>query len=91
MENPSTQFKENIQSIEKDSTAGCNISLETSFLENNFPAEIILSSLPCDDDDKHRDEDDDKHRNEDNDKLLIVDEELSDSDEELVKKNTSEY
>ena len=79
MENPSTQFKENIQSIEKDSTAGSNISLETSFLENNFPAEIILSSLPG------------EHRYEDDDELLIVDEELSDSDEELMKKNTAEY
>ena len=76
MENLSTQFIENIQSSEKDSTVGCNIGLKTSSLENTFPVQIILSSLPSDEDD---------------DKLLIVDEELSDSNEELMKKNTSEY
>ena len=76
MENLSTQFIENIQSSEKDSTVGCNIGLKTSSLENTFPVQIILSSLPTDEDD---------------DKLLIVDEELSDSNEELMKKNTSEY
>ena len=65
MENPSTQFTENIQSSEKDS--------------NKFPSEVILSSLPI------------EHGDEDDDKLLIVDEELSDLDEEVMKKNTSEY
>ena len=80
MENPTTQFIENIQSSEKDNTVGCYIGLKTSSLENKFPSEVILSSLPI----EHGDDDDD-------DKLLIVDEELSDLDEELMKKNTSEY
>ena len=79
IENPSTQFIENIKSREKDSTAGCNIGLRTSSLENMFPAETILSSLPG------------EHSDEDDDELVIVDEELSDSDEELKKKKTAEY
>ena len=78
MENPSTQFTENIQSSEKDNTVGCEICLKTSYLENKFPSEVILSTLPIGSD-------------EDDDKLLIVDEELSDLDEELMKNNTSEY
>ena len=77
MENPSTQFIEYIQSSEKDNTVGCDIGLKISFLENKFPSEVILSSLPI------------EHGDEDDDKLLIVDEELSDLDEELMKKNTS--
>ena len=79
MENPSTQFIEYIQSSEKDNTVGCYIGLKTSSLENKFPSEVILSSLPI------------EHGDEDDDKLLIDDEELSDSNEELMKKNTSEY
>ena len=79
MENPTTQFIENIQSNKKDITVGCNIYMKTSSLKNKFPEEIILSSLPS------------ELGDEDNDKLLIVDEELSDSDDDLMKKNTSEY
>ena len=80
MENPSTQFIEYIQSSEKDNTVGCYIGLKISSLENKIQAEIILSRIPS----EHRDVEDDN-------KLLIVDGELSDSDEELIKKNTSEY
>jgi hypothetical protein len=50
-----------------------------ALLKKKFRAEIILSSLLI------------EHGDEGDDKLLIVDEELSDLDEELMKKNTSEY
>ena len=79
MENLSTQFTENIHSSEKENTVGCDIGLKTSYMENKFPSEVILSSLSIENGD------------EDDDKLLIVDEELSDLDEEVMKKNTSEY
>ena len=79
MENLSTQFLENMQRSKKSSTAGCNIELKTSSLENKFPAEIILSSLPGDVDDEY------------DDKILIVDEDISDSGAESMKKKTAEY
>ena len=80
---------ENKQSENDDEkSVNCKILLKTNPLVNRFPAINILSSCPSDHGVVEGEES--EHALEDEDKLLVVDEDISDSDGELPIKNIAE-
>ena len=72
----------------EEKSANCKIVLKTNLLVNRFPAINILSSCPSDHGVVEREETEPDL--EDEDKLLVVDEDISDSDGELLIKNIAE-
>ena len=70
---------------DEELSANCKIVLKTNPLVNRFTAINILSSCPSDYGVVEVEES--EHDLEDEDKLLVVDEDISDSDGELLIKN----